>query len=49
MCPMVEGGQGFWLQSQRAITNPYFGAMMLTCGEIQETIVEADDPHGEHR
>jgi membrane fusion protein, copper/silver efflux system len=48
MCPMVEGGQGFWLQSQRAITNPYFGVMMLTCGEIQETIAEADDPHGGH-
>ena len=48
MCPMVEGGQGFWLQSQRAITNPYFGVMMLTCGEIQETIVEVDDPHGDH-
>lgn len=48
MCPMFEGGESFWLQPQAAITNPYFGAMMFTCGEIQETIVEADDPHRGH-
>jgi membrane fusion protein, copper/silver efflux system len=48
MCPMFEGGESFWLQSQRAITNPYFGAMMFTCGEIVETISGDDDPHGGH-
>jgi membrane fusion protein, copper/silver efflux system len=48
MCPMVEGGEGYWLQPQEAITNPYFGAVMLTCGEIRETIAEADDPHEGH-
>jgi Cu(I)/Ag(I) efflux system membrane fusion protein len=49
MCPMVEGGQGFWLQPQKAITNPYFGAMMLTCGEILETIAAAGNPPGGDR
>ena len=48
MCPMFEGEESFWLQSQRAITNPYFGAMMFTCGEIVETISGDDDPHGGH-
>ncbi len=48
MCPMFEGDESFWLQSQEAITNPYFGAMMYTCGEIVETINGDDDPHGGH-
>jgi membrane fusion protein, copper/silver efflux system len=42
VCPMVQGRKGYWLQPQREITNPYFGAMMLTCGEIAEILVEAD-------
>jgi membrane fusion protein, copper/silver efflux system len=46
MCPMFEEGESSWLQPQEAITNPYFGAMMFTCGEIKETIVEAGDPPG---
>lgn len=48
MCPMFEKGESFWLQSQEAITNPYFGAMMFACGEIKERIGEADDPHKGH-
>ena len=48
MCPMFEESESYWLQPRKAITNPYFGTMMLTCGEIVETIVEADDPHGGH-
>jgi membrane fusion protein, copper/silver efflux system len=39
---MVQGRKGYWLQPQREIANPYFGAMMLTCGEIAEILVEAD-------
>jgi Cu(I)/Ag(I) efflux system membrane fusion protein len=27
-----------WLQDSEEIANPYFGEMMLGCGEIQETI-----------
>jgi len=42
VCPMVQGRKGYWLQPQKNITNPYFGAMMLTCGEIDETLVETD-------
>jgi membrane fusion protein, copper/silver efflux system len=35
-CPMAFGNQGAdWLQADRAIANPYFGARMLTCGEIR--------------
>ena len=35
-CPMAMDGQGAsWLQSDRKILNPYFGASMLTCGEIR--------------
>ncbi len=49
MCPMFEGGESFWLQSRKDITNPYFGAMMFTCGEIQETIAGPGDSHKGHR
>lgn len=38
MCPMVEGRRGYWLQPNQTVNNPYFGASMLTCGEIVETI-----------
>ena len=38
MCPMVEGRKGFWLQNQRAITNPFHGAAMYRCGEIVEEL-----------
>jgi membrane fusion protein, copper/silver efflux system len=42
VCPMVQGRKGYWLQPQKEITNPYFGEMMLSCGEIEEILVEAD-------
>jgi Cu(I)/Ag(I) efflux system membrane fusion protein len=48
MCPMVEGGEGFWLQPREDITNPYFGAPMLTCGELLENFAETPAPHGAH-
>jgi len=33
-CPMVDNDQGgTWLQDHDTVTNPYFGAMMLRCGE----------------
>ncbi|MFW5653264.1 MAG: heavy metal-binding domain-containing protein, partial [Planctomycetota bacterium] len=35
-CPMAFDDEGAdWLQRQETIDNPYFGAMMLRCGEIR--------------
>ncbi|WP_297336338.1 efflux RND transporter periplasmic adaptor subunit [Algoriphagus sp.] len=40
-CPMAFGNEGaYWLSEQKDITNPYFGASMLTCGEIRETYLK---------
>jgi Cu(I)/Ag(I) efflux system membrane fusion protein len=39
MCPMVQGRRGYWLQAERTIANPYFGAAMLRCGEIVDVLV----------
>lgn len=34
-CPMVYSDHGAdWLQTSSDLKNPYFGAMMLTCGEV---------------
>ena len=36
-CPMAFRDQGaYWLSSEKEIRNPYFGDMMLTCGEVKE-------------
>jgi len=34
-CPMKKA---YWLSSEAAIKNPYFGAQMLTCGKVSDTI-----------
>jgi hypothetical protein len=34
-CPMKKM---YWLSNKPAISNPYYGKMMLTCGNITETI-----------
>lgn len=34
-CPMKKA---YWLSSEKAIKNPYYGSSMLTCGEVTETI-----------
>ena len=39
MCPMVKGREGFWLQANQEITNPYHGSRMFSCGGIVETLV----------
>ncbi len=37
-CPMANEGEGAsWVQKQGEIRNPYYGAEMLTCGEITKT------------
>ncbi len=37
-CPMAEG---YWIQKDRAVRNPYFGKSMLRCGEIVPAKKEA--------
>jgi membrane fusion protein, copper/silver efflux system len=40
-CPMVDGDRGaYWLSEVQEIINPYFGSMMLNCGEVREVIRE---------
>ena len=34
-CPMKKA---YWLSSDKAIKNPYYGNSMLTCGKITETL-----------
>lgn len=36
-CPMANNNQGAeWLSKEKDIKNPYFGASMLTCGEVRQ-------------
>lgn len=38
-CPMVDGNRGaYWLSEFEEIKNPYFGDMMLRCGEIKKEL-----------
>ncbi len=38
-CPMAFGNKGgSWLQSEKAVSNPYYGSMMLRCGSVQEQV-----------
>nr|WP_293842934.1 efflux RND transporter periplasmic adaptor subunit [uncultured Arsenicibacter sp.] len=38
-CPMALNNKGsYWLSDEKPIRNPYFGNMMLTCGETKEEI-----------
>ena len=37
-CPMAFNNKGaYWLSETEDITNPYFGASMLACGEVKQT------------
>lgn len=37
-CPMAFDDQGaFWLSESEEVLNPYFGDMMLRCGEVKQT------------
>ncbi|MFU8821035.1 MAG: efflux RND transporter periplasmic adaptor subunit [Gammaproteobacteria bacterium] len=47
VCPMVEGREGYWLQDEETIANPYYGASMLRCGDVVETLAEGAS-HGGH-
>ena len=38
-CPMANNGKGAtWLSKENTVKNPYYGATMLTCGKVTETI-----------
>lgn len=38
-CPMANDDQGaYWLSETEKIRNPYFGEMMMSCGEVKEVI-----------
>lgn len=38
-CPMANNNKGaIWLSMEEEIKNPYFGDLMLSCGEIQDII-----------
>lgn len=38
-CPMVDGNRGArWVQQGTVVDNAYFGAAMLRCGEILQTV-----------
>jgi Cu(I)/Ag(I) efflux system membrane fusion protein len=36
-CPMADNDQGaYWLSEEEAVRNPYYGDLMLSCGETQK-------------
>lgn len=38
-CPMYNNNKGaYWLSDSKEVKNPYYGADMLTCGEVQEEL-----------
>ena len=38
-CPMADDDRGaYWLSAEEQIRNPYYGDMMLKCGETRETL-----------
>ncbi len=46
-CSMAFDNQGAtWLQPDEQIRNPYFGSMMLQCGEVVEVIAGEEDTGG---
>lgn len=41
-CPMAfDNKGGYWLSETENIQNPYFGASMLTCGEVKQTYLNS--------
>ena len=48
-CPMAfnnKGGQ--WVQSEKTVSNPYYGSMMLRCGSIQKQIAGTTNQINQH-
>ena len=50
-CPMAFEGKGAdWIQSDKTISNPYYGAAMRRCGDIKEQISGSkEQAHPTHR
>ena len=61
-CPMAfEGKGGAWMQSSKDLANPYYGAMMYSCGAVQSQLAKsklsetpghedhAEKGHSEHK
>ncbi len=49
-CPMAfDGKGGDWLQKDKEVRNPYYGAMMFRCGDVIRTLHEDSGPRGEDR
>lgn len=48
-CPMAFADRGAdWLQLSEPLRNPYFGAMMLSCGDVKERLQPTKNGSGEH-
>jgi len=48
-CPMAFGDRGAdWLQMAEPLQNPYFGMVMLTCGDIKERLIPTQEGHDKH-
>ncbi|MEW4453399.1 efflux RND transporter periplasmic adaptor subunit [Bremerella sp. JC817] len=48
-CPMVQDGEGDWLQATDQLLNPYYGSEMLRCGEHVRTLTtQAPAPMHQH-
>jgi hypothetical protein len=46
-CPMAFGNKGgFWIQGDKKIANPYYGAMMLRCGSVKEQVAGKKETSG---
>ena len=44
-CPMAAAGEGAdWIQDEDNLRNPYYGADMLTCGEVRESWGDTSHP-----
>nr|WP_294900712.1 DUF3347 domain-containing protein [uncultured Pedobacter sp.] len=38
-CPMAnDGNGGYWLASEKKISNPFYGSKMISCGSVEEEI-----------
>ncbi len=48
-CPMAFDGEGgSWIQTDKTIANPYYGAAMLRCGVVQRQLAgTTDESHGQ--
>jgi RND family efflux transporter, MFP subunit len=48
-CPMADNDTGaYWLSLEKEIMNPYFGDMMLNCGEVTDTLIK-EEPKSIHQ